>query len=601
MLTTYTSTRSVFTILWGCVTTTFLCAWVSVHPNLLPQLGEGWERVGQKVRLLLVTVIMPELVVGWAWKERIAARRIKRQLSEKGKHLPSFSFQSLNNNPGFKISMAHAHFIEMGGFALCLPEEKLREAFVGNEDSQELPRNENEIIRAVDDELSTIDDEVVSLRYVETLSAKRLKDLLVNSSVKFPKISKCELQDRSKSDSLAKFITAVQALWFVIQCIVRSAMGLAVTELELTTLALASLNLYTLWSWRDKPQNVGVQVPVYLMESSGEWVEIYEMKKGELAQRMREDEKQKELRKRTTMGQRCLESLKQLLATFRRGFMAVGQTENNEAQQEEGDDEEDQTEQGLFSETIRMMDNFIEDVSPFVVDHMTESRSVSARELPAAPFHRLVSYFSHRVKITREWWSKVCLRSWKGWAIFIWDILLLMLIRLPFWIINRIPANIPLLISIPVLFLLVKSRRVCNFFDAYLKQGRTTLILKDVFEYGLQAALVGTVFGGLHLVGWNFSFPTTVERWIWRSMSLTLAIMPLWAAASAILLVVFSRGGRLEPRMTVSYSHFLVAAFFLYVVARLCILVLALELLRNQPTTAYLAVDWIKFLPHASS
>ena len=83
-LATYTSTRSVYTILWGCITTTFLCAWVSVHPNILPQLGEGWERVGQKVRLLLVTVIMPELVVGWAWKERMAARRIKRQLSEKG-------------------------------------------------------------------------------------------------------------------------------------------------------------------------------------------------------------------------------------------------------------------------------------------------------------------------------------------------------------------------------------------------------------------------------------------------------------------------------------------------------------------------------------
>jgi len=184
---TYTSTRSVFTV--------ELHHYISLR-NILP----NWERgLGQKVPLLLVTVIMPELVVGWAWKERMAARRIQRQISEKGRHRhpPFLSLQPLEKISGYKISMAHAHLIEMGGLALCLPEEKVREALVGNEDTLENKNNLTEpgLISAVDDELPIVGD-------------GRLTFIC--------QISKCEHQDRTKTDGLAKFITAMQVLWSVI-------------------------------------------------------------------------------------------------------------------------------------------------------------------------------------------------------------------------------------------------------------------------------------------------------------------------------------------------------------------------------------------------
>jgi hypothetical protein len=40
---------------------------------------------------------------------------------------------------------------------------------------------------------------------------------------------------------------------------------------------------------------------------------------------------------------------------------------------------------------------------------------------------------------------------------------------------------------------------------------------------------------------------------------------------------------------------------FIYTLARLCIIALTFAMLRSQPATAYLAVDWTKIFPHASS
>lgn len=37
----------------------------------------------------------------------------------------------------------------------------------------------------------------------------------------------------------------------------------------------------------------------------------------------------------------------------------------------------------------------------------------------------------------------------------------------------------------------------------------------------------GMVFGSLHLLAWNFAFPTAVEQWLWRAAALMTAVWPL--------------------------------------------------------------------------
>ncbi|KAJ6533600.1 hypothetical protein B0H19DRAFT_1186366, partial [Mycena capillaripes] len=68
------SCRKLFDIVWGCLATIFAATWVSVHPNVPPpnqsQLALFWRRL----RMMLVAVIAPELMVGFAARQFFVAR-----------------------------------------------------------------------------------------------------------------------------------------------------------------------------------------------------------------------------------------------------------------------------------------------------------------------------------------------------------------------------------------------------------------------------------------------------------------------------------------------------------------------------------------------
>lgn len=71
-----------------------------------------------------------------------------------------------------------------------------------------------------------------------------------------------EIRDRSKGDSLSKALAAGQAGWFVAQCISRLVAGLAISQMEVVTVALAALNGIIYFLWWNKPLNVHCHIPV---------------------------------------------------------------------------------------------------------------------------------------------------------------------------------------------------------------------------------------------------------------------------------------------------------------------------------------------------
>jgi len=86
--------------------------------------------------------------------------------------------------------------------------------------------------------------------------------------ISFPTITAAEIQDKARGDFLSKAIVILQSIWFIVQCVARGKQGLALTELELVTLALASLNGVMYYFWWDKP--LGVNEPVKLYRKSQE-------------------------------------------------------------------------------------------------------------------------------------------------------------------------------------------------------------------------------------------------------------------------------------------------------------------------------------------
>ncbi|KAF8649498.1 hypothetical protein AX16_005767 [Volvariella volvacea WC 439] len=55
------------------------------------------------------------------------------------------------------------------------------------------------------------------------------------------------------------------------------------------------------------------------------------------------------------------------------------------------------------------------------------------------------------------------------------------------------------------------------------------------------SSLIGIFFGGLHLIGWNFSFPTELEQRLWRISSVVITAVPALLALTAIPLDLRTR------------------------------------------------------------
>lgn len=80
-----------------------------------------------------------------------------------------------------------------------------------------------------------------------------------------------ELKDRSKGDALSKTIVLGQTVWFVTQCLARWIQNIAVTELEVITLAYTLVIFLMYIAWWNKP--LSVDQPVAIPASSDKYAD----------------------------------------------------------------------------------------------------------------------------------------------------------------------------------------------------------------------------------------------------------------------------------------------------------------------------------------
>jgi len=107
-------------------------------------------------------------------------------------------------------------------------------------------------------------------RPIRVLYPSQLGSYSLTGNGDFPRISKAEIQDRSKSDAISKAFVVLQTGWFITQCIARGVQGLPITELELATVAFAALNFVMYLLWWEKPLNVQRGVRVYKKRAAEE-------------------------------------------------------------------------------------------------------------------------------------------------------------------------------------------------------------------------------------------------------------------------------------------------------------------------------------------
>ncbi|KAJ7897714.1 hypothetical protein B0H14DRAFT_3124604 [Mycena olivaceomarginata] len=87
--------RPLFRIIWSCLTTIGLSTWVSLRLNVPPSRLGFFARTWRKLRMVLITLIAPELMLGFAARQYVVAHWFAKT---------------------YNVSRTHGFFFAMGGF-----------------------------------------------------------------------------------------------------------------------------------------------------------------------------------------------------------------------------------------------------------------------------------------------------------------------------------------------------------------------------------------------------------------------------------------------------------------------------------------------------
>ncbi|KAJ7331370.1 hypothetical protein DFH08DRAFT_814678 [Mycena albidolilacea] len=186
--------RTLFSIVQICLTTVFLCTWVSLHLNV-PQPGLGFFAcTRRRLRMLLITLIAPELMFGFAARQYVVAKWLAGT---------------------YGVSRTHGFFLCMGGFV--------------TRDSRD-PTVTHPIMAGGRLGASTME----AIKYVR----------------------KEDIEDKSKADNLSKLWTLLQVGWFTVCCAARLKESLPLSGLETAAVGFAFIHCCTWLLWRKKPRDV---------------------------------------------------------------------------------------------------------------------------------------------------------------------------------------------------------------------------------------------------------------------------------------------------------------------------------------------------------
>lgn len=167
-------------------------------------------------------------------------------------------------------STAHGHFLQMGGFRLRITicelrdllrrhESRYSDASVRHSGGDNITSHDL-ISSALEQDSSDGDHKGAIIERV--LNFQDFKQLLAANIIPFPTVTEDEIMNLGKGDTLSKLIALIQLTWFLLQIVMRAVRGIAITELELTTVALIVTNSAMYFFWWSKPVNVGFPVVI---------------------------------------------------------------------------------------------------------------------------------------------------------------------------------------------------------------------------------------------------------------------------------------------------------------------------------------------------
>ncbi|KAG7092515.1 hypothetical protein E1B28_008866 [Marasmius oreades] len=531
-----TPARTEYQIVWSCITTIFACTWLAIHPNIPSPKDSYWKIISRRAMIMLLGILVPEYTTVWALRQWLAARYIKQQVS------------SMEDVPEW--TMTHCFFLIMGGFVL--------------EDDQGNP--------------------ISSLRLHEMIQLKN------EGRIDFPTISERDIEDKSKGDALSKTLVLFQTTWFLLQVLARAILRLPLTELEVVTIAFASLNILTYGFWYNKPLNVNCAVRVRLL-----------------------------CRLRT----HGLHPTSPLVTSSFHDTPSLDGTETaditdaslrNMQSQCNADDGT-----GAHGNVLPLAIPFNHEKTPgssFFPAVPPEATKFTPTRIAHRTSRSMYFYFSRTV---------AGLASSTYTAIrYLRAIHILPEVLNPGSTQTGHPSHgddtyyDTTHVNDTVFVAEMRDDESLRVPTFHCGLPRTDIRRSTTTIPGVAQMIIGIYFGGVHWIAWNFTFSNAEEQWLWRVSSVVLILIPSYfLLAQSIIRVIFR--GKIEgflgkllrpilfilqllgravlryPRVFGVMSQF---ALLIYLVFRCILVVLPFVLLRSLPEGALLEVEWTTFIPH---
>ena len=523
-------TRSIYGIIWSCLSTIFTCTWIVVHPNMPAPGDSKWAVFRRRVVIMAYVLIAPEFVIVWAGRQRFAAQNIAK------KHE--------TNHPGW--TRAHSFFLIMGGFTLHEGGKPVR-----------------------------------------VLEARELEELSEAGKIEWPTITEDEIADRSKGDSLSKTIVLIQTTWFIAQCIARGVYGLDVTELEVVTLAFATLTGIIYYYWWDKPLDVRCSIPVQLLKGRLEEMQDNVAKEDTGSRIISDQEKEgdekgailpnpppslpgqdststPDLGSTSVQGKEEDEKvtiLPNLLTLPAQGSTSTHDPGSISVQEKE----EDEKAIIIPSPQVQGSTSIPDSGCPVLPSPLPSSQVQGTTSTPDPALTRMQQFQAFRRRARIEHGSV-------SGTIYVFIIFPLERFFRAF---NDM-ANAETLGD--------KTLRVPTFYsppddDHYMAIG-----------LGL---IVSILFGAIHCIAWSFHFATMREQLAWRISAILVSGMPIAILAISIPFVYDIRE---LYALILGLIYLLIGC--LYIVARITLLILPFVALHALVPGAYVELDWVSFFPH---
>ncbi|KAI0062796.1 hypothetical protein BV25DRAFT_1915916 [Artomyces pyxidatus] len=262
--------RTRYNIVWSSLVTILACVWTAVHRNIPgpttsdeSRLQHVVARLLEVVKIVVVTLLVPEWVLAWAVRQFLNARDVGREL-EAAREKAEKAWQT--KKWMHEGDSARGERADSGGVE---PWERMPLVRRRKEQLDGLSPTVNKRVGRLNKKWTTRHGFFVIMggfhHYEDgepqhPLSRRDVVKLVESGELVPP--TEEEIHGWSQGDALSKTLAIVQTLWFVIQGIARRVEGLPITQLEVMTLAYATITVAMYVAWWGKPQNVGGPVRV---------------------------------------------------------------------------------------------------------------------------------------------------------------------------------------------------------------------------------------------------------------------------------------------------------------------------------------------------